>query len=141
MTVRRQAFDLLTYKGYDEGMVPYISNQYKAAAGGALSDSFIMGQTGIADYATDRAARYRQGLERAGGVRGLPLHPPRPDHRLPRRPTGPVRPDVRHRSALPTAGPGWLYQRHLVGDRCARAQGLLLPGGYAGLAKRPRSLV
>ncbi|WP_237196724.1 ZmpA/ZmpB/ZmpC family metallo-endopeptidase [Rothia nasimurium] len=65
ITVRRQAFDLLAYKGYDEGLVPYISNQYKTAAGGALSDSFIMGQIGIADYTADRASRYRQGLERA----------------------------------------------------------------------------
>lgn len=73
ITVRRQAFDLLAYKGYDEGMVPYISNQYKAAAGGALSDSFIMGQIGIADYAADRASRYRQGLERAGAPALFPF--------------------------------------------------------------------
>ncbi|MDY3049995.1 MAG: ZmpA/ZmpB/ZmpC family metallo-endopeptidase [Rothia sp. (in: high G+C Gram-positive bacteria)] len=73
ITVRRQAFDLLAYKGYDEGLVPYISNQYKAAAGGALSDSFIMGQIGITDYAAERAGRYRQGLERAEGAGAFPF--------------------------------------------------------------------
>lgn len=73
ITVRRQAFDLLAYKGYDEGLVPYISNQYRAAAGGALSDSFIMGQIGIADYAAERAGRYRQGLDRAASAGVFPF--------------------------------------------------------------------
>lgn len=43
--IRRQAFELLAEYGYYEGMVPYISNQYKAAAQSdqtILSDTYIL---------------------------------------------------------------------------------------------------
>ena len=43
--IRRQAFELLAEYGYYEGMVPYISNQYKAAAQSEqtiLSDTYIL---------------------------------------------------------------------------------------------------
>ncbi|MDO4814012.1 MAG: ZmpA/ZmpB/ZmpC family metallo-endopeptidase [Gemella sp.] len=44
---RRMAYELLAHYGYYEGMVPYISNQYKndaTAAGQVLSDKFILGK-------------------------------------------------------------------------------------------------
>lgn len=43
--IRRQAFELLAEYGYYEGMVPYISNQYKASAQSdqtILSDTYIL---------------------------------------------------------------------------------------------------
>ncbi|MDE6624895.1 MAG: hypothetical protein K2K56_00845, partial [Lachnospiraceae bacterium] len=43
--IRRQAFELLSEYGYDDGMVPYISNQYKEAAKAdqtILSDTYIL---------------------------------------------------------------------------------------------------
>ncbi|MDE6435039.1 MAG: Ig-like domain-containing protein [Lachnospiraceae bacterium] len=43
--IRRQAFELLAEYGYDNGMVPYISNQYKEAAKAdqtILSDTYIL---------------------------------------------------------------------------------------------------
>lgn len=43
--IRRQAFELLGEYGYYKGMVPYISNQYKASAksdGTILSDKYVL---------------------------------------------------------------------------------------------------
>lgn len=46
-TFRRTAFELLAHKGYEEGMIPYISDQYAAQAkseGIELSDQYIVSQ-------------------------------------------------------------------------------------------------
>lgn len=53
--IRRQAFELLAEYGYYEGMVPYISNQYKESAksdGVILSDQYILGKIFAGTYGT-----------------------------------------------------------------------------------------
>ena len=53
--IRRQAFELLAEYGYYEGMVPYISNQYKESAksdGVILSDQYILGKIFGGAYGT-----------------------------------------------------------------------------------------
>ena len=53
--IRRQAFELLAEYGYYEGMVPYISNQYKAAAQSdqtILSDTYILKKIFGSTYGT-----------------------------------------------------------------------------------------
>ena len=45
VTIRRQAFELLAEYGYYDGMVPFISNQYKESAkseGAILSDQYVL---------------------------------------------------------------------------------------------------
>ena len=53
--IRRQAFELLAEYGYYEGMVPYISNQFKAAAQSdqtILSDTYILKKIFGSTYGT-----------------------------------------------------------------------------------------
>ncbi len=53
--IRWQAFELLAEYGYYEGMVPYISNQYKESAksdGVILSDQYILGKIFAGTYGT-----------------------------------------------------------------------------------------
>ena len=53
--IRRQAFELLAEYGYYEGMVPYISNQYKESAksdGVILLDQYILGKIFAGTYGT-----------------------------------------------------------------------------------------
>lgn len=53
--IRRQAFELLAEYGYYNGMVPYISNQYKESAkaeGTILSDQYILKRIFGDDYGT-----------------------------------------------------------------------------------------
>ena len=53
--IRRQAFELLAEYGYYDGMVPYISNQYKASAradGTILSDQYVLNKIFSGTYGT-----------------------------------------------------------------------------------------
>ncbi len=53
--IRRNAFDLLAEYGYYGGMVPYISNQYKAAAASnnaVLSDTYILNKIFAGKYSS-----------------------------------------------------------------------------------------
>lgn len=53
--IRRQAFELLAEYGYYDGMVPYISNQYKEAARAeqaVLSDTYILDKIFSGTYST-----------------------------------------------------------------------------------------
>lgn len=55
LTIRRQAFELLAEYGYYNGMVPYISNQYKESAKSEqtiLSDQYILGKIFGGTYET-----------------------------------------------------------------------------------------
>ena len=61
--IRRQAFELLAEYGYYEGMVPYISNQYKAAAQSdqtILSDTYILRNIFGSTYGT--MADFKKGM-------------------------------------------------------------------------------
>ena len=61
--IRRQAFELLAEYGYYGGMVPYISNQYKASAKGdntILSDTYILNKIFGGEYAT--MAAFKQAM-------------------------------------------------------------------------------
>ncbi len=61
--IRRQAFELLAEYGYYEGMVPYISNQYKSAAQSdqtILSDTYILRNIFGSTYAT--MADFKKGM-------------------------------------------------------------------------------
>ena len=53
--MRRQAYELIAEYGYYDGLVPYLSNQYKAQAdkdGKVLSDEYILGKIFEGKYAT-----------------------------------------------------------------------------------------
>lgn len=53
--MRRQAYELIAEYGYYDGLVPYLSNQYKAQAdkdGTVLSDEYILGKIFEGKYAT-----------------------------------------------------------------------------------------
>lgn len=61
--IRRQAFELLAEYGYYDGMVPYISNQYKTDAaneGAVLSDTYILNKIFNGQYAT--MADFKKGM-------------------------------------------------------------------------------
>lgn len=77
--IRRQAFELLAEYGYYGGMVPYISNQYKAAATAeqrVLSDTYIQEKIFGSEYETMadfKKAMFQKRIEKVGKLKPVTI--------------------------------------------------------------------
>lgn len=77
--IRRQAFELLAEYGYYEGMVPYISNQYKEAATkekAILSDTYVLKKIFGGKYATMadfKKAMFQKRIERVSELKPVTI--------------------------------------------------------------------
>ena len=77
--IRRQAFELLAEYGYYNGMVPYISNQYKESAGEdqmILSDTYILNKIFGDRYgsmAEFKKAMFQKRIEKAGKLKPVTI--------------------------------------------------------------------
>lgn len=77
--IRRQAFELLAEYGYYGGMVPYISNQYKAAAksdGTILSDQYILNKIFGGSYQTMadfKKAMFQRRIDQTGQLKPVTI--------------------------------------------------------------------
>lgn len=77
--IRRQAFELLAEYGYYDGMVPYISNQYKASAktdGKVLSDQYILNKIFGGTYETMadfKKAMFQRRIEKTGELKPVTI--------------------------------------------------------------------
>lgn len=73
--IRRQAFELLAEYGYYEGMVPYISNQYKES-GKILSDQYILNKIFGGTYETMadfKKAMFQRRIEKTGELKPVTI--------------------------------------------------------------------
>ena len=78
--IRRQAFELLAEYGYYNGMVPYISNQYKEAAkseGTILSDTYILqkifGGGAYGTMADFKKAMFQKRIDKTGNLKPITI--------------------------------------------------------------------
>ncbi|HFU4011827.1 TPA: ZmpA/ZmpB/ZmpC family metallo-endopeptidase [Streptococcus suis] len=75
---RRTALELLAEKGWDQGFLPYVSNQLAEEAhanGRALTDSYIWQKImpDYQDYADFKKARYRTSLEQKNNMKSIQI--------------------------------------------------------------------
>lgn len=73
--IRRQAFELLAEYGYYDGMVPYISNQYKES-GKILSDQYILNKIFGGTYETMadfKKAMFQRRIEKTGELKPVTI--------------------------------------------------------------------
>ena len=89
LTFRRNAFELLAAKGYYEGFVPFVSNQYKAtsvAEGQAhLTDDYIINKIfdgRYADLKTFRKAMFQERIAKVGQLKPVTIRYQNRDHRI-----------------------------------------------------------
>ena len=79
LMIRRQAFELLAEYGYYNGMVPYISNQYKESAKSEqaiLSDEYILKKIFGGTYETMadfKKAMFQRRIERVGELKPVTI--------------------------------------------------------------------
>ncbi len=77
--IRRQAFELLAEYGYYNGMIPYISNQYKQAAQSEqtiLSDTYVLNKIFGGTYGTMaefKKAMFQKRIEKAGELKPVTI--------------------------------------------------------------------
>lgn len=77
--IRRQTFELLAEYGYYGGMVPYISNQYKASAtadGTILSDQYILKKISSDSYQTMadfKKAMFQRRIDKTGQLKPVTI--------------------------------------------------------------------
>ena len=74
--IRRHAFDLLAEYGYYNGMVPYISNQYKESDSFMLSDTCILNRIFAGKYSTMadfKKAMFQKRIERTDKLRPITI--------------------------------------------------------------------
>ncbi|MFM0900355.1 ZmpA/ZmpB/ZmpC family metallo-endopeptidase [Streptococcus suis] len=77
LSFRRTAFELLAEKGYENGMVPYMSNQYKQADSDVVPDSLIF--TNIlpeynGDYKTFKKAMYQERVQKLAFLKPVTIN-------------------------------------------------------------------
>ncbi|HFI0413836.1 TPA: ZmpA/ZmpB/ZmpC family metallo-endopeptidase, partial [Streptococcus suis] len=76
---RRTALELLAEKGWDQGFIPYVSNQLVQEAqanGRALTDSYIWEKImpDYQDYASFKKARYQTSLSQKNAMKPIQIH-------------------------------------------------------------------
>ncbi|MCW6681932.1 YSIRK-type signal peptide-containing protein [Aerococcaceae bacterium NML160702] len=76
-TFRRTAFELLAHKGYEQGFIPYVSNQYAkeaAAANLPLSDSYIVRKVlgnQYADLKSFKKAMFKERIDKLPNLKAV----------------------------------------------------------------------
>lgn len=77
LSFRRTAFELLAEKGYENGMVPYMSNQYKQADSDVVPDSLIFANIlpeYNGDYKTFKKAMYQERVQKLAFLKPVTIN-------------------------------------------------------------------